>query len=180
MSETKIGLGLAALGRPEYINIRTDNDIDKSEEAFKQNTFNVLDLAYQKGIRYFDTAPSYGKGEAFLQEWNTTKKHTDVILGTKWGYTYVANWKLGYEGKHEIKEHSLNKLKEQWQVSKNLLPKLKIYQVHSATFESGILKNLEVLNKLHDIKTQFGLLIGITTSGANTMLKFTGTGTYTA
>lgn len=167
MSETKIGLGLAALGRPEYINIRTDNDIDKSEEAFKQNTFNVLDLAYQKGIRYFDTAPSYGKGEAFLQEWNTTKKHTDVILGTKWGYTYVANWKLGYEGKHEIKEHSLNKLKEQWQVSKNLLPKLKIYQVHSATFESGILKNLEVLNKLHDIKTQFGLLIGITTSGAN-------------
>ena len=69
MSETKIGLGLAALGRPEYINIRTDNDIDKSEEAFKQNTFNVLDLAYQKGIRYFDTAPSYGKGEAFLQEW---------------------------------------------------------------------------------------------------------------
>ena len=63
MSETKIGLGLAALGRPEYINIRTNNTIDKSEEAFKQNTIQVLDYAYQRGIRYFDTAPSYGKGE---------------------------------------------------------------------------------------------------------------------
>lgn len=167
MSETKIGLGLAALGRPEYINIRTDNSIDKSEEAFKQNTFNVLDFAYQKGIRYFDTAPSYGKGEAFLQEWNNSKKHTDAILGTKWGYTYVANWQLGYQGKHEIKEHSLDKLNEQWQVSINLLPELKIYQVHSATFDSGILKNRDALNKLHSIKTQFGLLIGITTSGAN-------------
>lgn len=167
MSETKIGLGLAALGRPEYINIRTDNNIDKSEEAFKQNTFNVLDFAYQKGVRYFDTAPSYGKGEAFLQEWNNSKKHIDAILGTKWGYTYVANWELGYQGKHEIKEHSLDKLNEQWQVSENLLPELKIYQVHSATFDSGILKNKDALNKLHDIKTQFGLLIGITTSGAN-------------
>ena len=167
MSETKIGLGLAALGRPEYINIRTDNTIDKSEEAFKKNTFHVLDYAYQKGIRYFDTAPSYGKGESFLQEWNHLKKHNDVILGTKWGYTYVANWELGYEGKHEIKEHSLAKLINQWEVSKNLLPKLKIYQVHSATFDSGILKNRPVFRKLHDLKTEFGLQIGISTSGSN-------------
>lgn len=167
MIETKIGLGLAALGRPEYINIRTDNAINKSIEAFKQNTFNVLDYAYQKGIRYFDTAPSYGKGESFLQEWNNSKNYNDIILGTKWGYTYVANWELGYEGKHEIKEHSLDKLNEQWKVSKNLLPKLKIYQVHSATFESGILKNLEVLKNLYDIKKEFGIEIGITTSGAN-------------
>jgi aryl-alcohol dehydrogenase-like predicted oxidoreductase len=167
LSETKIGLGLAALGRPEYINIRTDNAIDKSEDAFKQNTLHVLDYAYKNGIRYFDTAPSYGKGEAFLQEWNHLKKHDDVVLSTKWGYTYVANWELGYEGKHEIKEHSLNKLNEQWHTSKNLLPQLKIYQVHSATFESGILKNLDVLNKLNDLKTEFNLQIGISTSGPN-------------
>lgn len=167
MSHTKIGLGLAALGRPEYINIRTNSNIDKSEVAFKQNTFNVLDFAYQKGIRYFDTAPSYGKGEAFLQEWNNSKKYEDVIFGTKWGYTYVANWELGYQGKHEIKEHTLDKLNEQWQVSKNLIPALKIYQVHSATLESGILKNTEVLNRLYEIKQEFGLTIGISTSGAN-------------
>ena len=164
---TKIGLGLAALGRPEYINIRPDYAFDTSEEAFKNNAFSVLNEAYKLGVRYFDTAPSYGKGEAFLDEWNTFTKHPDVILGTKWGYTYMANWQLGFDGKHEVKEHSLNKLREQWQVSKKMLPNLKYYQVHSATFESGVLKNESVLNYLYKIKQQTGLQIGITTSGAN-------------
>lgn len=166
-SKTKIGLGLAALGRPEYINIRDNASIDKSEIAFKQNTFSVLDEAYNLGVRYFDTAPSYGKGEAFLQEWNDSRKYNDAVLGTKWGYTYVANWELGYAGKHEIKEHSIEKLLEQWQVSKGMLPNLKYYQVHSATFESGILENEAVLLQLQHIKKETGLKIGITTSGAN-------------
>lgn len=166
-SKTKIGLGLAALGRPEYINIRDNDTIDKSEKAFKANSLSVLDEAYTLGIRYFDTAPSYGKGEAFLQEWNVKRNHKDAILGTKWGYTYVANWELGFTGKHEVKEHSLEKLLEQWQVSKALLPNLKYYQVHSATFDSGILKNEAVLLQLHQIKNKTGLKIGITTSGAN-------------
>lgn len=167
MSNTKIGLGLAALGRPEYINIRTEGSIDKSEKAFKENSLLVLDQAYKLGVRYFDTAPSYGKGEAFLQEWNNSRKHKDAVLGTKWGYTYVANWELGFIGKHEVKEHSLAKLVEQWQVSKAMLPSLSYYQVHSATFDSGILKNIEVLNNLYQIKKETGLKIGITTSGVN-------------
>jgi hypothetical protein len=29
------------------------------------------------------------------------------------GYTYVANWELGFSGTHEVKEHSLDKLLEQ-------------------------------------------------------------------
>ncbi|MBC3757082.1 aldo/keto reductase [Hyunsoonleella sp. SJ7] len=164
---TKIGLGLAALGRPEYINIRENKSLDKSEKAFKENTFSVLDEAYNLGISYFDTAPSYGKGEAFLQEWNASRNHQNVILGTKWGYTYMANWELGFDGKHEVKEHSLEKLTEQWDVSKQLLPRLKYYQVHSATFESGILENQAVLNQLHHIKRTTNLKIGITASGAN-------------
>lgn len=167
MSKTKIGLGLAALGRPEYINIRTDESIDKSEEAFKIRTHSVLDEAYKLGVRYFDTAPSYGKGEAFLKDWNDVNNFPGVILGTKWGYTYVANWELGYSGKHEIKEHSLEKLLEQWDVSKEMLPKLKYYQVHSATFESGVLENQEVLNQLYALKKETGIKIGITTSGPN-------------
>ena len=158
---------MAALGRPEYINIRDEDAIDKSEVAFKQNTFSVLDEAYKMGVRYFDTAPSYGKGEAFLQEWHIKTNHPDVSLGTKWGYTYVANWELGFKGQHEVKEHSIEKLVEQWQVSKQMLPKLKFYQVHSATFESGILENQAVLNHLFAIKKETGMQIGISTSGAN-------------
>jgi len=152
MSKTKIGLGLAAIGRPEYINIRTDHAIDKSEAAFKKNAHLLLDEAYKLGVRYFDTAPSYGNGEAYLGQWNSDRNYDDVVLGTKWGYTYVANWELGFNGKHEVKEHSLEKLLEQWEVSKHRFPKLTYYQVHSATFESGILENEAILNQLYQIK----------------------------
>jgi hypothetical protein len=44
---------------------------------------------------------------------------------------------------------------------KNLQPALKIYQVHSATFESGILENSDVLKRLYEIKKDTGLQIGI-------------------
>lgn len=164
---TKIGLGLAALGRPEYINVRENNNIDKSEAAFKANALSMLSNAYQLGVRYFDTAPSYGKGEAFLKEWQDTHKHTDADLATKWGYTYVANWKLNYKGAHEVKEHSIDKLLEQWETSKKMLPALKVYQIHSATLESGVLENQKVLKHLARIKKETGLLIGLTSSGTN-------------
>ncbi|WP_289061957.1 aldo/keto reductase [uncultured Zobellia sp.] len=165
-SKTKIGLGMAALGRPEYINI-DDGNRDKSLVAFRANAFKVLDAAYEKGVRYFDTAPSYGKGEEFLKDWQDNRAYTDVVLGTKWGYTYVANWELGYDGPHEVKEHSLEKLTEQWEFSKGLLPFLEYYQIHSATFESGVLQNRPVLEKLLEIKRTTGLTIGISTSGPN-------------
>jgi aryl-alcohol dehydrogenase-like predicted oxidoreductase len=165
--KTKIGIGLAALGRPEYINIRENKSIDKSEKAFRENAYEVLDFAYENGIHYFDTAPSYGKGERYLIDWKTERKHSDIILSTKWGYTYVANWELGYKGKHEVKEHSLDKLLEQWEVSQLLLPELKIYQIHSATLESGVLQNVSVLNQLHQIKKQTNVQIGISSSGYN-------------
>ena len=167
MSKTKMGLGLAALGRPDYINIRTDKAVDKSIEAFELNAHEMLDFAYTKGIKYFDTAPSYGYGERFLIDWNNKNKLSDINLSTKWGYTYVANWEVGHTGTHEVKEHSLEKLIQQWDVSKVLLPNLKIYQVHSATFESGILSSQSVINHLFEIKNQTGLKIGLTTSGTN-------------
>lgn len=165
MSTTKIGLGLAALGRPDYINIRSDQDIDKSIDGFKTNAFKVLDDSYTLGIRDFDVAPSYGLGEQFLLEWNNSKKHKDINLSTKFGYTYVANWEVGFSGKHEIKEHSISKLNAQWEVSKALLPNLKIYQIHSATLDSGVLTNGAVLSRLNEIKQKHGLKIGISSSG---------------
>ncbi len=167
MEETKIGLGLAALGRPEYLNVRNEDDSDKSESYYFENALKVLDYAYQHGVRYFDTAPSYGRGEDYLMKWNEAASRKDLHLSTKWGYTYVANWEIGFTDKHEIKEHSVDKLIEQWQVSKSLLPELKLYQIHSATFESGVLENSDVLQKLFEIKNKTGLKIGATTSGAN-------------
>ncbi|EDP71736.1 oxidoreductase [Flavobacteriales bacterium ALC-1] len=165
MSHTKIGLGLAALGRPDYINIRLEQDVDKSIDGFKTNAFKVLDDSYALGIRDFDVAPSYGLGEQFLFEWNNSRDHSDVNLSTKFGYTYVANWEIGFNGKHEIKEHSIDKLNEQWEVSKALLPNLKIYQIHSATIDSAVLTNDAVLSRLNELKQKHGLKIGISSSG---------------
>ncbi|WKK67563.1 aldo/keto reductase [Lutimonas zeaxanthinifaciens] len=174
MSNTKIGLGLAAIGRPEYINLRHETDIDKSEAFYREKAFNILSFAYDQGIRHFDTAPSYGKGEEFLQQWYLKNPYQDLSLSTKWGYTYMANWELGYAKPHEIKEHSLHKLKEQWSVSRNLLPALKTYQIHSATFESGVLENAEVHQELHRIKKTTGLKIGLSASGVqqNEILEY--------
>ncbi|UCE94122.1 MAG: aldo/keto reductase [Flavobacteriaceae bacterium] len=174
MSHTQIGLGLAAIGRPQYINLRQETDPDKSEAFYRKRAFTILSFAYDHGIRHFDTAPSYGKGEEYLQQWYRNNPFKDLSLSTKWGYTYVANWDLGYSKPHEIKEHSKNKLKEQWEVSKHLLPALKTYQIHSATFESGVLENREVLQELNNIKNKTGLKIGLSTSGIqqNEILKY--------
>jgi len=167
LETTEIGLGLAALGRPEYINVRSQLDADKSIEAYRFNALRVMDFAYKKGIRHFDTAASYGKGEQFLREWNTTHAYNDVKLSSKWGYSYVANWEIGFKGQHEIKEHSLAKLREQWQEAQKLLPALDTYQIHSATYESGVLENNDVLQALYSIKEETGVKIGVSVSGAN-------------
>ena len=165
--DNKIGLGTAAIGRPTYINIRKEKTKNNfSLEAFRQTGMEMLDAAYQKGIRYFDTAPGYGMAEQMIIDWVKEKAYQDIELATKWGYTYVANFDLNAK-QHEVKEHSLKKLKEQWEQSKTLLPLLKNYQIHSATFETGVLENEAVLNHLAALKNEHGLLIGITSTGAN-------------
>lgn len=165
--QIRIGLGLAAVGRPEYINLRQEADPEKSFQAYRAKALKLLDHAYMKGVRDFDTAASYGKGEHFLKDWFDRNRYEDVTLSSKWGYTYKANWEIGFKGAHEVKEHSLSKLIEQWDFAKGLLPGLKIYQIHSATFESGVLENREVLEELRRIKKSAGIQIGASVSGAN-------------
>ncbi len=161
-----IGIGTAAIGRPQYINIRQEEIETLTIESFKKKGWDLLELAYQQGIRYFDTAPGYGLAEELLIDWALSKNDPLIEVATKWGYTYTAN----FDPKaiqHEIKEHSISKLNEQWVKSKQLLPNLKIYQIHSATFESGVLENKTVLQKLLALKKEHNIEIGITTTGHN-------------
>jgi aryl-alcohol dehydrogenase-like predicted oxidoreductase len=162
----KLGLGTAALGRPQYINVRQNNNIKHDLETFKKHSFQVLEDAYNSGIRYFDTAPGYGLAEGLVLEWLKTKNDKTIEIATKWGYTYTANFDTN-STIHEVKEHSLAKLNEQWGYSKLLLPYLKVYQIHSATLETGVLKNKEVLEQLAFLKKEHNLKIGITTTGTN-------------
>ncbi len=162
----KLGLGTAALGRPQYINIRKENCDNSDLEVFRKHSFAVLEDAYKLGIRYFDTAPGYGLAEELLLEWLQTKNDASIKIATKWGYTYTANFDIN-ASVHEIKEHSLSKLNEQWNFSKQLLPYLKVYQIHSATLETGVIENKEVLTKLAYLKKEHNLKIGLTTTGTN-------------
>ncbi|MFK7937368.1 MAG: aldo/keto reductase [Saprospiraceae bacterium] len=162
----QIGLGTAAIGRPQYINIRQKEATPFSLDAFRQKGFSMLDAAYAQGVRYFDTAPGYGLAEQLLIDWVATKNDATIEIATKWGYTYVANFDPNAE-QHEVKEHSLSKLNEQWAQSKVILPSLSTYQIHSATFATGVLDTPPILNRLHELKKQHGIKIGITTTGAN-------------
>lgn len=65
-----LGLGTAAIGRPQYINIKHDLDTEKVDlETFRDKGFQLLNYAYNRGIRYFDTAPGYGHAEQLLIDW---------------------------------------------------------------------------------------------------------------
>ena len=161
-----LGLGTAALGRPQYINVRINSNENLDLDTFKKQSFSVLEEAYALGVRYFDTAPGYGLAEALVLEWLQTKDDNTIEIGTKWGYTYTANFDKNATI-HEVKEHSLSKLKEQWNFSKKLLPYLKVYQIHSATLETGVLENSDVLAHLAFLKREYKLKIGLTTTGTN-------------
>lgn len=162
-----IGLGTAAIGRPIYINIRHEKPrMDLSLAAFRKNGIMLLEDAYDNGIRFFDASPGYGLAESLLMEWLQQKNDPDIIVATKWGYSYVADFNINAKV-HEIKEHSLEKLNEQWEFSRKLLPNLKIYQIHSATLDTGVLDNKAVLQRLYQIKKEYNIIIGLTTTGVN-------------
>ena len=75
LTVSRIGLGLAALGRPAYINLERARDFgtDRTIAAFERRSHEMLDAAYAAGIRYVDAARSYGMAEAFLGNWLTTR-----------------------------------------------------------------------------------------------------------
>lgn len=167
-NENRIGLGTAAIGRPTYINIRKDVDTRSafSLDNFKRDGIDLLENAYVSGIRYFDTAPGYGMAEELLLEWASKKNDPSIEIATKWGYTYVAGFDPDAKV-HELKEHSIDKLNEQWSQSQKLLPHLRVYQIHSATFDTGVLHNKAVLDRLAHLKSEHDVIIGLSTTGAN-------------
>ena len=165
---TRMGIGLAALGRPGYLNLGHGVDLaeDRSVAGLNRRTSEVLDRAYARGVRYLDAARSYGYGEAFLADWLATdpERAQSVSVGSKWGYTYVAGWRVDADP-HEVKDHSLATFERQVAETRELLgDHLAVYQVHSASLATGVLEDPALIDALTDLAAQ-GVTVGLTLSG---------------
>ena len=168
LAVNRMGLGLAALGRPGYINLGHASDLAGRTpvSSLERLTHSVLDAAYERGVRYFDAARSYGLGEAFLATWLERRRlgPGEVSVGSKWGYTYVADWRVD-AALNEVKDLSVGALRRQLAESRELLgSNLRLYQIHSATLESGVLEDRAVLDELARLRAS-GVSIGLTVTG---------------
>jgi aryl-alcohol dehydrogenase-like predicted oxidoreductase len=164
----RIGLGLAALGRPGYLTLGHADDLgdDRSVAALRARTFDVLDAAYAGGVRYFDAARSYGRAEEFLGAWLDDRAPDDAVVGSKWGYVYTADWDVDADPP-EVKHHDADTLRRQLdQTRANLGDRLDLYQIHSATPDSGVLADDDVLAELAALRRD-GVRIGVTASGTS-------------
>ncbi|GAA5513976.1 hypothetical protein Dcar01_02725 [Deinococcus carri] len=160
----RLGLGLAALGRPGYINLGHGQDLgaEKDVEALRARAWAVLDAAWEAGLRYFDAARSYGRAEEFLGGWLRERGHAAAV-GSKWGYTYTANWRTDAET-HEVKNHTLATLERQWPETLEVLDRPDVYLIHSATLDTGVLEDEGVLARLAELAAE-GVRVGLSTSG---------------
>lgn len=160
-----LGLGLAALGRPGYLTVGHGAALgtNRSVEALRARCDQVCDAAWEGGIRWFDAARSYGRAEQFLAGWLTRRgiEPGQVAVSSKWGYTYTADWNVDAEVP-EVKDHSAAALARQWPETDALLGHwLRLYQVHSATLESGILDDVGAQLALAGL----GVTVGLSLSG---------------
>jgi len=137
---SRLGLGLAAVGRPGYINLGRDHDLPgaRTPEALYARSAELLDAARTAGIRYVDVARSYGRAEEFLARW--LREHAvprdACTIGAKWGYRYTAEWRVD-AAVHEEKELSPSRFATQLAESRALLgDRIDLHQIHSATAEA--------------------------------------------
>ena len=168
LAVTRIGLGLAAAGRPGYINVGHHDDLAAGTgvDAMEAAAHALLDAAFAGGIRYLDAARSYGRAEQFLASWLDRRalRPGEVTVGSKWGYTYTAGWRVDAV-QHEVKDLSAQTLRRQLAETRALLgDRLGLYQIHSATIESGVLDDAGVIAALAELRRE-GVAVGLTVTG---------------
>ncbi|MCW2818604.1 MAG: aldo/keto reductase [Marmoricola sp.] len=164
----ELGLGTAALGRPEYLNLGHGRALGGryAVEELRAHAIEVLEAAWASGVRHLDAARSYGAGEEFLGGWlaDHPGRRAECRVGSKWGYTYVAGFERGATT-HEVKDHTTATLERQWPETLTALggpPDL--YLVHSLTSDSPVLGDPVLLDRLRDLAGT-GVRVGLSTSG---------------
>jgi aryl-alcohol dehydrogenase-like predicted oxidoreductase len=149
---SRLGIGLAAIARPGYITLGRDRDLagERSADALYARCAEVLDAARAAGVRYVDVARSYGRAEEFLARWVGERgiDREALTIGSKWGYRYTAGWRVD-AAVHEEKSLTLERFTAQLRETRALLgDRLALYEIHSATAESGCLTDERLLAAL--------------------------------
>ena len=163
-----LGLGFAALGRPGYLNVGHAEDLgeDRSVAALRARAHELLDAAWEAGVRHFDAARSYGRAEEFLGEWLRSRRPEGAVVSSKWGYVYTAGWQVDADPP-EVKHHDVETFRRQLAETREQLGDwLALYAIHSATPESGVLDDERVLDELAALRAD-GVRVGVTVSGTS-------------
>jgi aryl-alcohol dehydrogenase-like predicted oxidoreductase len=130
----------------------------------RRRAHELLDHAYAGGVRSIDTARSYGRAEEFLAEWLDAEDRPGVVISSKWGYTYTADWQVHAET-HEVKDHSVAAYERQVAETRRLLgDRLDLYQVHSVTPDSPALTDAVLHRRLAALAAG-GVTVGLSASG---------------
>ena len=167
----RLGLGLAAIGRPAYLTVGRAADLgdasQRSVDSMRARAHELLDAAWAAGLRYFDVARSYGLAETFLGTWlaDHPGRRAALTIGSKWGYEYVGDWRID-AAVHERKDHTLSMFDTQWPQTIQALggSRPDVYLIHSVTPDSPALGDRALLDRLRDLATG-GVRVGISTSG---------------
>lgn len=123
MSEVTLGCGLISIGRPWG----TTPNVPSETQALQ-----FLSSAYEQGIRFFDTAPSYGTSEEVLGKFLMTLTDAErdgVTVATKFGETWDEELQAGHT------DHTYDSLTTSLNRSLELLGKVDIIQLHRTTPE---------------------------------------------
>ena len=86
-----------------------------------------------------------------------------VTISSKWGYVYTAGWEVAADPP-EVKHHDVDTFRRQLaETREHLGDWLALYQIHSATPDSGVLSNDAVLSAM----VESGLPLGVSVSGVS-------------
>lgn len=123
----QLGLGLIGIGKPwGHVPRPVPSDVEARA---------LLEFAYELGIRYFDTAPSYGDGiserrlGAFLRSLGAEER-AGAIAATKFG----EHWDR--EKGEPYADHSFDALRRSLDSSVERLGRIEILQLHKTTPEA--------------------------------------------
>jgi aryl-alcohol dehydrogenase-like predicted oxidoreductase len=122
--QVTLGCGLIGIGRPW--------GFVASEVPTEAQAFRFLEHAFELGIRFFDTAPSYAFSEARLGSFlrRLTREHRkQVVVATKFGESWDES------SQDVVVDHSLDALTRSLDRSLNLLGAIDVLQIHKTTPE---------------------------------------------